>query len=163
MLDFFRLYFRYITGSVGPFVALPEEICDDAQLVRHHRRILNWGAATGITTSTAWASVSVIALLRHVLQKGDWGNVESLIVAPLLPISLFLPGLLVGVCFALAVSPAWFLDGPGGQRWRKLIGTRNRKVGRLVCFIGGLGTSPLILLPVLFLVMTTLRAWHKAG
>ena len=152
MLGDFSYHIRYATEAIRPFLSLPAHVQADPEIVRNHRRVIRWGAATGIANSCAWAVMLLIPLLRDGLLKGDWWDFKTILLVPVLPIVLFLPGTFVGVCFALAVAPARFLNGPGGQRWTRLIGTRNRTAGRVICVIGGLGSSPMILFPMVAIV-----------
>ena len=154
MFDGFRNPFRQIADTVRPFLTLPEEASEDPEIARHHRRILNWGAATGLANSFGYTALFLIGFLNRDQRNDDESEFVYLAIVPFLAVALFLPGTLAGVALTLAVAPARFLQGPGGKQWIKLIGTSKLGLGRVICTIGGIGTSLMILLPVVGVVGT---------
>ena len=86
----------------------------------------------------------VLAFLREFARKGNADNFLYLLYTPVIVITQFIPGTFVGVSIALALTPNWFLLGPAGERWIRLIGTKNLEMGRIICVIGGSATSLVI-------------------
>jgi hypothetical protein len=148
---------RQVSEWIRPFLELSDEEEANPEIVRHHRRILRWGATTGFINSFAWTSLCLLALLENNIRTGDWDDAWMYLFAPVLAIASFFGGTFVGVPLALAISPKWFLTGPAGERWMGLIGTRKLVLGRFICVIGGLATSLVIAFPLLMLTVFLVR------
>lgn len=145
MVDFFLAHFRYAKEAFGPYVPLWSAGDEDTSAVRHHRRILRWGAVTGAINSLAWSALILFGMLNDDLKDAeDW---LLLAMVPGLAIAAFLAGTFLGVALVCAFSPKWFLLGPG-EPWVKLIGTRNMIGARLVCLAVAAGMSLFVAIPI---------------
>ena len=142
-----------IIDWIEPYLDLTDVEKADLDVVRLHRRILRWGMATGIANSLAWLSMILLAFFQEFARTGNADDLLYLLYAPLIMITQFIPGTCVGMPIALALTPKWFLLSPAGDRWIRLIGTKNLTVGRIICVIGGSISSLVIAVPLIAIVV----------
>lgn len=146
---------QQIRAYLDPFRFLSDEEAVNPQVVRLHGRILRWSIVTGLVTSLGWTLLLLFVLIRNMNPRDSDGWM-LLLAIPALAIGLFFFGTFVGAAAALAITPAWFLLGPG-KRWIKFIGTRNIVVARVVCVASAVLSCPILLLPFVAICFLVFR------
>ncbi len=136
---------------IEPYLHLGAEDAANPEALRLHRRIVRWGAITGISTSLAWSTVSAFALIEGIREGAD-DDWLYLLIVPLVALGAFVPGTLGGAAAACAITPTWFLLGPG-ERWIKFVGTKKMTTARIICYASAIFWSPLLLIPLMMIVL----------
>jgi hypothetical protein len=110
---------------------------DDARI---HRRLIRIGyvfGAVGLLPGIVLMIGAVVLGIAGGIQGDPNGFVVALYATTFLglPFALFAVGAGIGLLFA----PRRFLEGPYGERWLKLVGTRHIPSARCVCYVFLLG------------------------
>lgn len=137
---------RRIRAFIDPYLDLSDEESADPEVVRLHKRILRWGAITGLVTSVCWMGLTTLSAIRQ-MNPNDPEEWVVVLAIPAFGLATFFAGIFVGVSSACAITPTWFLLGPG-ERWIKFIGTRNMVMARVICIAAAVLSSPILLLPL---------------
>ncbi len=108
----------------------------------YHRRIVQVSCIFGVLGAMAGIALSISTALNEE-------NARGVLLGPFL---FGAAGLLFGVAVACLFAPRKFLTGPMGDKWMKLIGTKNVLAARIVCLIFGLIiVAPLVGFGLLFM------------
>jgi hypothetical protein len=98
----------------------------------------------GLGLLTAWMSVR-----EHHGPPMSARETQMVLVTPLI---FTIGGIAGGLALALLLAPSEFFDGSAGEKWLKLVGTRNIGTARLVCLLivlVGFGVLSLVAFAVL--------------
>jgi len=131
-------FFRKAPEFIEPDAQALEQAGDDRpKHAAYHKRIVKLAIIFGIVGAVGGAVAAVFAAVGPRVER----NHRAIILAPVL---FGIGGAFFGTAIACLIAPSDFLTGPVGQKWMKLIGTRNVLVARLVCALVALiGLLPL--------------------
>lgn len=158
LMALFQLFkfFAELPKYVSPDEAHLRELgVDAARHASFHRRIVRSAVIAGCLG--AGLGISLIAVgartdnkdTRSVPANRSDNSGASVLLAPLLFAAM---GIVFGTATGCLFAPRAFLEGPGGQRWMRLIGTQSILVARIVCLC-------FTLLLLAFICLMTWAAW----
>jgi hypothetical protein len=135
LFDFFRKAPEFIEPDAR---ALEQSGDNRPRHAAYHKRIVKLAIIFGIVGAVGTG----IAVLFVAAGPRAGRDLKMIILAPVL---FGIGGAFFGTAIACLIAPRDFLEGPVGQKWMKLIGTRNVLVARIVCILVALvGLLPLV-------------------
>jgi hypothetical protein len=133
--------------SAAKYATFDRQSIAEAEVVRSasiHRRIVLAGACFGLIG--AGLGIAMLAVFGGKALEKEGAKV---LLAPLM---FAAEGTVLGAATAILFAPRWFLTGPAGQKWMKLVGTQSVLSVRIVCSI-------FLLLLVAIVVVMSWAAW----
>lgn len=122
LLDFLKA----ATGFIRPDEAILNNASECQVLAaRYHRRIVVIAGFCGLIAGIG-------GIIGAVMASPNEKDVKLMLMAPLM---CGIIGILEGVAIACLFAPQEFLDGPVGQKWMTLIGTKSVLGARITCVV----------------------------
>lgn len=86
-----------------------------------------------ITSALSGAALCVAAVVMVVVQSAQEGNAPRLSKLMFLPITAFCTGVIGSASLFMTLAPNRIWELPLGEKWRKVVGTKNLLVARTIC------------------------------